>query len=93
MATTTQNIALTKTAYVEVAAATTQGLLSNPHADDHIYIVYATTLPTATFLGHPIPPMKGYDFTLSPNPTDKIYARLADSSNREDGYIVITLGW
>ena len=91
--TDTVNIAITKTAYAEIAAVGAQGLYSNPYPDDCIYIAYAAAQPAATFLGHSLLPHKGHDFTLSPNGTAKIWARFSDESLRQTGVIVVSLGW
>jgi hypothetical protein len=91
--TDTVNISITKAAYTEIAAVGALGIYSNPYPDDFMYIAYAAAQPAATFLGHSLAPHKGHDFSLSPNPIAKIWARFADESLRADGYIVVSLGW
>lgn len=88
----TTNIAISKTAYVEIAAIGAQGVYSNPNTD-YIYIAYAPTIPSANLKGHPIPPLTGDDFRLSPNATDAIWARLVDDAIAESGVVAVSLGW
>ena len=89
---TTENIAISKTAYTEIAAIGAAGIYSNPNSD-YIYIAYSALIPNAGLKGHPIPPLLGDDFRRSPNETMAIWARLVDDALSDSGVVAVTMGW